>query len=89
MSCFDKILEVHKYFRIDQDPIADGVRCDDKEELKQIDHLLGVSLNAVHEVDKTQRLWLTRSDKHPWVNILKNHELKVIKNILFEIVVMQ
>ncbi|CAI6355911.1 unnamed protein product [Macrosiphum euphorbiae] len=83
MICFDQITEAKKFSRNGQLPMADGIRCDGKRELMRVvDHLHSDSHGAACKADETQRLWLTQSDKHPWIKVLKNHESEIIKNLI-------
>jgi len=81
--CFNQISEAKKLSRNGQVPIADGVRCDGKKELVRIiDHLNSDAHNAACRAEKTQILWMSQSDKHPWVKLLKSHESEVITNLI-------
>lgn len=83
MICFDQITEAKKCSRNGQLPMADGIRCDGKRELMRVvDHLRIDSHGAACKADETQRLWLTQSDKHPWIKVLKNHESEIVKNLI-------
>lgn len=83
MVCFDEITEAKKFSRNGQVPIADGIRCDGKRELMRVvDHLCSDAHDAASKVVDSRKLWLTQSDKHPWINVLKNHESEIIKNLI-------
>lgn len=81
--CFNHISQAKKLSRNGQVPIADGVRCDGKKELMRIiDHLNSDAHNAACCAEKTQLLWMSQSDKHPWVKVLKSHESEVVTNLI-------
>lgn len=57
LLCFDQISDARMFSRTGQVPIADGVRCDGKQELKKIiDNLHSDAYNAARNTDETQRL---------------------------------
>ncbi|KAF0759420.1 DUF4371 domain-containing protein, partial [Aphis craccivora] len=81
--CFNQISEAKKLSRNGQVPIADGVRCDGKKELMRIlDHLNSDAHNAACCAEQTQTLWMSQSNKHPWVKLLKSHESEVVTNLI-------
>lgn len=81
--CYRHIAEAKKYSRNGQVPMADGVRSDGKKELKRIiDHLKSDGHNAAVCAEESQKLWLSQSDKHPWVNILKSHEAETVSQLI-------
>lgn len=66
--------------------MADGIRCDGKRELMRVvDHLHSDSHGAACKTDGIQRLWLTQSDKHPWIEVLKNHESEIVIEIAIDV----
>lgn len=40
------------------------------------------SHGAACKADEIQHLWLTQSDKHPWIKVLKNNESEIVKNLI-------
>ena len=51
---------------------------DDRSKLI-VDHLLLEADNAVKNVAKLHKEWDKRSDKHPWLKVLKTHEADTVK----------
>lgn len=83
IACHDNITEAKAASRNGTVPIADGVRCDEKKALERIvDHLQG----DVHEIavraGKAKKLWAEQSDKHPWVKIMKQHDINIVKTLI-------
>lgn len=71
MLCFDQISEASTFSRNGQVPMADSIRCDGKRELMRIvDHMHSDDHNAASKADENQRLWLSQSNKHPWIKVL-------------------
>ena len=83
LLCFDNISEAKKVARNGQVPIADGVRCDGKQELQRIiDHLKGDVHDAAVKADQAKKLWESQSDKHPWVKVMKAHDYGLVNMLI-------
>ncbi|KAL4141598.1 hypothetical protein QTP88_004214 [Uroleucon formosanum] len=68
------------FSRNEQVSMADGILCGGKRELMRVvDHLHSDSHGAACKADE---IWLTQSDKHPWIKVLKNHESEIVKNLI-------
>ncbi|ESN91332.1 hypothetical protein HELRODRAFT_165352 [Helobdella robusta] len=81
--CYDNISEAKKYARNGTVPIADGVRCDGMQQLQRIiDHLKGGAHSAAQRADLARKQWTAQSDKHPWVKILKQHNIELISTLI-------
>lgn len=49
--------------------------------MRIIDLLDSDAHNAACCAEKTQILWMSQSDKHPWLKLLKSHESEVVTNL--------
>lgn len=81
--CADNLNEAIKLSNNGRLPIADGIRCDGRKELLRIiDHLKSASHNEAVRVDKAKKLWAQQSDSHPWVKLLKDHNMEVVSMLI-------
>lgn len=53
-----------------------------KELVRIINHLNSDAHNAACRAEKTQKLWMSQSDKYPWIKLLKSHESEVVSNLI-------
>lgn len=81
--CYDNIAEAKKYARNGTVPVADGVRCDGTKELQRIiDHVKGNVHAGAQQADTARKQWTAQSDKHPWVKILKEHNVQLVSTLI-------
>lgn len=82
-TCYDNIAEAKKFACNGTIPLADGVRCDGTLQLQRIiDHLKGGVHAAAQRADTAQKLWIAQSDRHPWVKILKQHNVQLVSTLI-------
>ena len=81
--CFRQITTALKSSKNGRVAMADGIRSDGTKELQRIiDHLKSKAHASALEADIAEKLWLSQSDDHPWIKILKKHEYEFIKSLI-------
>jgi hypothetical protein len=81
--CKTNEAEAAKYSKNGIVPLASGIRVDGIQKLERIvDHVTSKAHEAAAEASKLAELWEKQSDKHPWVNTLKQHRAEVINNLI-------
>ena len=66
-----------------KEPIACGIRYDDKTKLQLVvDHLLGPSHEAVQEHKKLLALWNEQDEDHPWIRTLGTNDPQVVRTLV-------